>query len=210
MKKLFLIPLLILTIQVSAQDFCGHIKYRYTYFKTKNNKDVTARSKEVKTEDFYICGNKFKVYFDGKLNDMYIGDSVVYFHIYTDSIRYVKADSTYGQDAPKYYNRNESAMYEDKSYKSIEVNSNDQHLTYYYNGDIRIDPSKFERLALYHWNSFFIATNGGLRLVSVDKGKKLTSICEAIEINRIDLSDKDFALPSGIEIKPFDFFKVLN
>jgi hypothetical protein len=73
-----------------------------------------------------------------------------------------------------------------------------------------IDPLTFDKLELYHWNKFFKATRGGLRLVSITRSKKMTVICEATEINRVELTDMDFQPTTGYEIKPFDFFKVKN
>jgi hypothetical protein len=213
MKKLtrLLAPLLFITTFTYGQEFCGHIKYQYRYFSTKNNKEVTSKVDEIKTEDFYVCGDKFKIYFDGVLKDIFIGDSLVYFHVNSDStIGYIKADKGYGQKLPKYTNPKISIQYNDKAYNTIDENSGNDQITYYFNEEIKIDPLTFDKLELYDWNKFFKATNGGIRLVSITRSKKMTTICEATEINRIELADKDFQPTTGYEIKPFDFFKVKN
>lgn len=162
------VPLLFITTFTYGQEFCGHIKYQYRYFLTKNNKEVTSTVDDVKFEDFYICGNKFKVYFGGVLKDIYIGDSLVYLHVYPDStIGYIKADKAYGQRLPKYSNPKQSVIYNDKTYSTIEENSDKDRITYYFNEEIKINPLTFDKLELYHWNKFFKATKGGIRLVSI-------------------------------------------
>jgi hypothetical protein len=129
-----------------GQEFCGHIKYSHRYFLTKNNKEVTSKVKDVKTEDFYVCGNNIKIYFDGHLSEIYIGDSVVYFQIMPDSIiAYFKADSAYGEPSPRYVNPQFSVIYNDKIYMSLDENSDNEKMSYYFNDKIKIDPLSFEK-----------------------------------------------------------------
>jgi hypothetical protein len=190
-----------------GQEFCGHIKYKYTYYNAKTNKDITDKKmKEVKTEDYYICGNKFKVIINGEFNDMYIGDSTTYFLLTRGTIGYINAGKSYGEKIPSYSKIKDNIEYKGKMYKTVDLDN----ITYYYNDSIRIDPASFESLELYHWNKFFKTTNGGLRLVSINRTKKMTILCEAIEIIWKELSDKDFTPPTGYEIKPFDTFTVMN
>jgi hypothetical protein len=198
-----------MTTALHGQDFCGHIKYRYTYYRSKNNKDITDKKrKEIKTEDFYICGNKFKVYIDGEFNDQFIGDSLTYFLLSHGTIGYIDAGKSYGEEAPNFSNRKSNVEYKGKIYKTVDLDK--ENITYYYNDSIRINSESFDKFELYHWNKFFTTTNGGIRLVSIRRTKKMTIVCEAIEVTRESLSDKDFALPKGYEIKPFDTLKVLN
>jgi hypothetical protein len=139
MKKLTrsLAPLLFISTFTYGQEFCGHIKYHYRYFLTKNNKEVTSKVDEIKTEDFYVCGDKFKIYFDGVLKDIFIGDSLVYFHVNSDStIGYIKADKRYGQQLPKYTNSKTRIQYNDKIYNSIDEDSGNDRITYYFNDEI--------------------------------------------------------------------------
>lgn len=192
---------------LTGQEFCGHIKYKYTYFNAKTNEDITAKKKkEVRTEDFYICGNKFKVIIDGEFNDMYIGDSTTYFFFARETIGYIDAGKSYGEKIPNFSKIRDSVEYKGKMYKTVDLDN----ITYYYNDGIRIDPASFEGLELYHWNKFFRTTNGGLRLVSINRTKKMTIVCEAVEIIWEELSDTVFAPLAGYEIKPFDTFTVIN
>lgn len=205
MKKL--VPLLFIATFTYGQEFCGHIKYQYRYFLTKNNKEITSEVNEVKTEDFYVCGDKFKICFDGTLKDIFIGDSLVYMFVYSDStIGYIKADKAYGEKVPKYINRKTGVIYNDKIFNTIDSDG----ITYYFDENVKVNPLTFEKLEFYHWNKFFNATNGGIRLVSISKSKKMTTISEPIEINRIELVDDDFQPPPGYEIKPFTSMKVRN
>lgn len=196
---------------IAAQSFCGHIKYRYTYYQTKGNKDITSKVDDFKTEDFYICGNKFKVLFDGDLKDIYIGDSLTYFQVGPDStIRYVKADSTYGQLEPSYTNSKTSVVYKGKRYSTIESNDDFEKTTYYFNDEVKVDTVLFKNLKLYHWNTFFKNTNGGLRLIIINVNKDVTAIGEAVEINRISIPDENFAPPKGFSVTPYTSFEILN
>ena len=128
-----LAPLLFIATFTYSQEFCGHIKYQYTYFLTKNNKDVTSKVDKVKTEDLYVCGDKFKIYFDGVLKDIFIGDSLAYFHVYSDStIGYIKADNAYGQRAPKYINPRVGVTYNERTYNTIDEDSYKDKITYFF------------------------------------------------------------------------------
>jgi hypothetical protein len=208
MRNLTTALLLILfgSLYTYGQDFCGHIKYRYTYLLAKNNKDITAKKKGTKTEDFYICGNNFKVLFDGKLEDIFIGDSLTYFLVSRSDIGYLKADSSYGQSLPSYKNLKTNVSYKEKVYSTVE----NQETTYYFNNEVKINPLTFEKLKLFHWNKFFDATNGGLCLVSISRKKNLITVAEAVEVDVVDLSEKDFIPPAQYEIRRFVSFKVFD
>ena len=212
MTRLYLmLAFLIVVSMANAQEFCGVIRYKYTYYKGKSKKDVTAKVKEIKTEDFFICGNKFKTYFDGKLKDVLITDSLTYFLVRADSIvGYVKADSAYGERLSDYGKIIDGITYKDKVYKSIEVNSKNQLITYYFNDDVKINPESFSGVELYHWNKYFTATSGSLRLVSISKRGRLTIVSEAIEVKRMNLQDFDFLFPAGFKFEQWDNFKVYN
>jgi hypothetical protein len=211
MPRLLILVLLAAPTSLLAQDFCGHIKYRYTYYKIKGNKDVTSKVDDFKTEDFYICKNNFKVYFDGQLKDIYIGDSLTYFQVGPDTtIRYIKADSAYGQLVPLFTNPKSDVGYNGRLYNTIDSNDEEENTTYYYSKDVRIDTTMFRNLELYHWNSFFNATHGGLRLIGITINKDLKSIGEAVEINRIELHREDFLLPKGYKVLPYTGFEILN
>ncbi len=194
-----------------SQNFCGHIKYRYTYYQPKNNKDITAAVDDFKTEDFYICGNNFKVYFDGVLKDIFIGDSLTYFHVRADStIGYLKADSAYGQPVPEYIRHKDRVTYKGNQYQVVESNEDGDKTRYYFKDEIRIDAQLFRELSLYHWNTFFNATGGGLRLVFIDVTKDLKTVAEAVQIEQLQLSDQDFELPKGYKIQPYGLFEILK
>jgi hypothetical protein len=193
-----------------AQDFCGVIKYRYTYYRGKCKKDVTAKVKDSKTEEFHICGNKFKTYFDGKLTEILIGDSASYFFVLSDSIiGYTRADSAYGQFPPKYKSVKET-VYKNKEYKYLEETSNNETVTYYFNDDVRIDPYQFRKIRLYHWDKFFAATNGALRLVGISKSRKSLRVSEAVDIIRMPPENMDFTIPSCYKIEVREKFRVYN
>jgi hypothetical protein len=197
--------------QSYTQNFCGHIKYRYTYRNTKTGKNVTKKTNDIKTEDFYICGNKFKIYFDGGLQNIYIGDTVTYFQASSEKkLGYIRADSAYGQEAPVYTRRVDPAMYNGKAYHAIETGEEGDKIAYYYNESIRIDPALFKDFMLYHWNEFFNATNGGIRLVSVYVETNLTTISEAIQIEEQPLTDRDFTIPEGYTAEPYASMNVEN
>ena len=203
--------LMVLVYGTNAQSFCGHIKYRYTYYQTKDKKDVTSKVDDFKTEDFYICGNNFKVMFDGELKDIYIGDSVTYFQVGPDStIRYVKADSTYGQVDPSFTNPKTNVAYKEKRYSSMESNDDFEHTTYYFTDEVKVDTALYRDLKLYHWNTFFKNTNGGLRQIIINVNKDITAIGEAVEVNRVSIPDRDFAPPKGYKIIPYTSFEILN
>lgn len=192
-----------------AQDFCGVIRYKYTYYKGKSKKDVTAKVNEIKTEDFFICGNRFKTYFDGKLSEILITDSLTYFLVRTDSlVGYINADSSFGQKLPNYGKIKDGIVYKNKPYKSIENRSRNELVTYYFSEDIRINPDLFKDVELYHWNKYFAAANGSLRLVSISKKGRMTTVCEAVEIERMNLRDRDFLFPEGFKLEPWNYFKV--
>ena len=198
--------ILVATTFSFSQDFCGHIKYRYTYLLAKNNKNVTEKTKKTKIEDFYICGNKFKVLFDGKLGDIFIGDSLMYYIVDKEKIGYVKADSSYGQQSPEYKNLKTNVTYNNKVYNTIELDE----VTYYFSDEVKIDPATFEQLKLFYWNKFFNATNGGICLVSISRSKKLITISEAIEIDKIEIPEKEFIPPKQYELRHYGYFKVFN
>jgi len=211
--KVALVVFILLTLiqDVVAQSFCGHIKYRYTYYQTKGKKDITSKVDDFKTEDFYICGNKFKVLFDGDLKDIYIGDSLTYFQFGADStVIYVKADSTYGQLDPSYTNRKANVVYKGKPYSTIESNDDFEKTTYYFNDEIKVDTVLYRDLKLYHWNTFFKNTNGGLRLIIINANEDITAIGEAVEINRTPIPDTEFVVPRGFKVQPSQLFEVLN
>lgn len=194
-----------------AQNFCGVIRYSYTYYKGKSNKDITAKVKDIKTEDFFICGNKIKTYFDGKLKDILITDSLTYFLVWADSsVGYVKADSAYGERISNYGKIVSGITYKDKVYKSIEVISKNQKMTYYFNDDVKIDPELFSDVELHHWNKYFAATNGSLRLVGISKKGRRTIVSEATEVKRMNLHDSDFLFPAGFKFEQWNYFKVYN
>ena len=212
MTRLYLIFFLSLAVSMTkAQDFCGVIRYTHTYYKGKSMYDITARVNDVKTEDFYICGNKIKIYFDGKLKEIFITDSLTYFMVRPDSvIGYIKADSAYGERLPEYGKITNGIIFKGKIYKSIEENSNNQFTTYYFNDDIKINPELFSAIELYHWNKYFAVTNGSLRLVSINKRRRLISISEATEVKRLNLEGIDFQLPAGYKIESWNYFRVFN
>jgi hypothetical protein len=201
-----------LSIQdISAQSFCGHIKYRYRYYQTTGNKEITANVDDFKTEDFYICGNKFKVFFDGDLKDIYIGDSLTYFQFGPDStVISVKADRTYGQVDPSFSNPRSDVFYNAKRYNTIESNDEFENTTYYFNNEIKVDTLLYRDLKLYHWNTFFKNTNGGLRLITISIGKDITTVGEAVEINRTQIPDIEFAPPKGFKVQTSQLFEIMN
>lgn len=210
-RLLFLLLLLCLASPLRGQTFCGHIKYRYTYKVTKTGKNVTKKTNDVKTEDFYICGNKFKTYFDGDLQNIYIGDSVTFFQASSQTtLGYIKADSAYGQDVPVYKHGENTTTYNGKSYKTIESGEVGDRITYYYNESVRVDPASFSDMKVYHWNAFFNATNGGVRLVSVYVDKDLTVISEAVKVEPKTLTDDDFKIPEGYTVQPYVSMNVEN
>jgi len=209
MERIYLaLVFLILFDIANAQDFCGVIRYKYTYYRGKSNKDVTNKIDDVKTEEFFICGNKFKICFDGRVEDILIGDSSTYFMFYRDStVRYVKADTAYGQPPP-HYGEIKDVIYKGKRYKLIEEKSKKQSLSYYFNDDVKINPELFRNVEMFHWNKYFAATNGSLRLLSENKTGRLTSVSEAIEIKKMALQDIDFALPPGFKLVPWKNLEV--
>jgi hypothetical protein len=210
-RLLLLCVLICLTSLLQGQTFCGHIKYRYIYKITKTGKDVTAKTNDVKTEDFYICGNKFKTYFDGDLQNIYIGDSVTFFQASSqNTFGYIKADSAYGQDVPVYTHGKDAATYNGKSYRTIVTGEEGDRITYYYNASVRVDPASFHDLNLYHWNAFFNATKGGVRLVSVYVDAEHTVISEAVKIEPKKLIDDDFKIPAGYTVQPYESMNVEN
>lgn len=210
-RLFFLCVLLCVVNSVHAQSFCGHIKYRYTYKKTKSGKNVTKKTNDVKTEDFYICGDKFKTYFDGDLQNIYIGDSVTFFQASSQNmLGYIRADSAYGQDTPVYVHGSNTATYNGKSYQTIETGEPGDKIKYYYNESVSVDPAAFRDVKIYHWDSFFDATNGGIRLVSVYVDPATTVISEAVVIEAQVLTDDDFKIPEGYSVQPYVSMNVEN
>ncbi len=212
MRIVLIFSVYVAMLQVSAaQNFCGHIKYRYTYYNTNDKKEITTTVDDFKTEDFYICKNRFKVLFDGDLKDIYIGDSLTFFQVGPDStIRYIRADSAYGQLDPVFTNPRKNVVYKGKQYNTIESNDDFERTTYYFNDEVIVDPTLFRHLELYHWNTFFKNTNGSLRLIIINVNKDITAIGEAVEINSISMPDDDFAPPKGYKIMPYTSFEILN
>jgi hypothetical protein len=143
---------------------------------------------------------------DGALQDIFIGDSLTYFMMSQrlGYIGYIRADSSHGQTPPTYSEIVKNVYYNDKLYNTVD----DEDTKYYVNNEIKIDTLDFEKLEVYHWNKFFSATNGGIRLVGINRTKKIITVSEAIEINRIELSEKDFIPPVDYEIKKFDIFEI--
>ncbi len=195
---------------IDAQSFCGVIKYRHTYYKGKNEKDVTATVKDIKTEDFYICGNKFKTFFDGKLSEIMIGDSSAYFFVVSDSVMgYIKANAAYRQRSPE-YSAVKKCIYKNQEYKCVEEKLKKETLTYYFNDDVRIDPDQFSNIELYHWNKFFKVTNGSLRLVAVSRRKSQIRVSEVVELIKMSPELIDFSVPPAYKIETREGFRVYN
>lgn len=210
-KLLAIFFTIIALIPLDAQDFCGVIKYKYIYLKGKNGKDITHKTKEVKTEEFYICGSRFKTYFDGKLSEIMIADSLTYFLVKSDStVSYIKADSAYGDRKPAYGKIIDEIVYKGKIYKTLEERDKKELTTYYFNDSIKINPELFKEVELYYWNKYFEATNGSLRLVGINKQRRIICISEAVEIVNMKPGEIDFTFPTGYEIEFSNYFKVFN
>jgi hypothetical protein len=73
-----------------------------------------------------------------------------------------------------------------------------------------VDPASFGEFKLYHWNAFFKATDGGVRLVSVYVDSNLTTISEAVKIETKALTDDDFKIPEGYTVQPYVSMSVEN
>lgn len=195
---------------LNAQNFCGHIKYRYIYLRAKTGKDITKKTRDVKTEDFYICGKNFKTYYDGKLESIYFGDSLTYFQSATDKVMgYVKADSAYGQDVPLYTNFKDNS-YKGKEYRSMENGPVGDKITYYFSDRVKIDPAVFSDMQLYHWNTFFNASQGAIRLISIYEGEEITIISEVSKIEDLNLTPKDFEVPADYKFQPYVSINIEN
>lgn len=186
--------LLAISYMASAQYFCGHIKYKFTYYRTKDSTDITATVNDVKEMDDYICGNKRASYLDGNLQYLYIGDSVThYWFVGNQTLRYIKADLSYGEKESVFSNSRDSVMVNGKLYKSYDKADKKSITTIYYRDDIKLDTSLYRGYKLYHMDKEYKVNGGAIYLIGVNKEKKITLVTEAVEIDSYPIADKYFA-----------------
>ena len=185
------------------------IKYKNSSFKVRNNKEVKLTKGDPVIEEFFICGNNMKTVFDGSLDQLYRGDSNVYYFVYPHEKRasHIRADSLYGDKNDRFI-KIDSILYKGIWYNAIRNVSQKGSMTYYYKKNIAIDPQAFKNCKFLEWAHFFKQTNGGIRLIAIEKNKRVYHVSEAIEITRMELTLSDFTIPSDFKIDKPNYVKI--
>ncbi len=206
MKKIVLLILLTL-IQynfLQAQNFTGRILYENKFF-TPDGKDMTAMMTTMmgKQQDYYINARNYKSVLNGKAIQAQIYQSKTnqYFAIFPNKTAQVMDAKLAQTKVEEIEYSQETLTILGKACNKLILKRSESTTIYYYAKDIRVNPEPFQNHLFGNWIDYLRASKGALPLKIIIKTNQFTWESTAIKIEKMNLSDQDFALPKGIQIQ---------
>ena len=206
MKKLVLLfaaCIFLTAFQVNEKLFTGKIYYKYTFTDLQgNNINEQLEPYLGKEQNYFIDASNYKSYNQDKLCQLY--------HSNTNSYYYITDNTAKKMDGSQVTSQKFIVTHLDKTEKvagfvckSLQVETDDATTVYYYSPEVKTDKKVFAKHNFGEWNKYLEATNGALALKFIMTNKKNGFIwtSTAMEIVKMELAAKDFAMPDNVQIK---------
>jgi gamma-glutamylcyclotransferase (GGCT)/AIG2-like uncharacterized protein YtfP len=206
MKNLILLFTLFVSLaslKTKEELFTGKILYKYSFTDLQgndiNNKLVPYLGSE---QHYFIDGKNYKSYNQNKLQQLYSSETnKYYFFSGTNSAQKIDGSKPTSQkfNVTKLDRIEKVAGYD---CKAVQIETDEATTIYYYSPQVKTDKNAFAKHRFGEWNKYLAATDGALALKYIMTNKKYGYVwtSKAIEISKMELSAKDFALPENVQV----------
>jgi hypothetical protein len=207
MKNIVLLLTLFVALTAFKKEeelFIGKILYKYNFTDLQgndiNNKLVPYLGSE---QHYYIDNKNYKSLNQNKLQQLYQSETNNYYY-FTDTKSAQKFDGNKPTSQKFIITKlNKTEKVAGYECKAIQIETDEATTIYYFSPKIKTDKNVFQKHSFGEWNKYLEATDGALALKYIMTNKKQGFVwtSSATEISRIELTDKDFALPENVQIK---------
>jgi hypothetical protein len=208
MKKVILFVCVLVVqlnfINAQIKEFEGRILYKNNFFTPKGFDITTTVSTSLgMVQDYYISGNNYKSILNGTAMTMqlYIGKTNKYYMVLPNKTAQEIDGSTVSDSVISVQHINTDTLILGRKCSTIVITARLSTTTYYYDPTLKVNHERFKNHEYGNWNRYMEETEGALPIKYTIKMELYTWNAEAIKIENLKLTDKDFELSSDIKMK---------
>jgi hypothetical protein len=205
-KHILFVTFLFLSTLTFAQNtnFEGRIVYK-NKFSLPNGQDITAgASQQMGAEqDYYINAKNYKSILNGAAVKMQLYKSAEnkYYMIAGNNSVQVFDGSMETDKITKIEQLNGTFDILGRKCKGIIMIGSTAKTTYYFDENLKIDPSVYAKHNFGNWNDYMKASNGALPLKFIVENIQFTWEATATKIETRSIPDSEFELPKDAKLK---------
>ncbi len=208
MKKIGLIIaafcLCLNTNYAQNKDFVGRILYKNTFF-APNGTDITKMVVPAlgAEQDYYTNATNYKSVMNGSAMTMqlYIGKTNKSYIVLPNKTATETDASTNTDKVLSVTHSKTDTLILGRKCKSVVIKTEQTATIYFYDPTLKVNKDNFAKHNYGNWNRLLTETNGALPVKYITTIPQFTWDAEAIKIEEMTLTDKDFELGADVTVK---------